>query len=205
MLPVGRTVANDIDALVRDLESPSTSVRHEAAIALSGFGRGARPAIPEMIVALKADPSLGFWLANAIAEIGPPADCVDSLLQLLNCKEAAFWAGRALTGLGSDMKQSVIERLLSDDYSNACFHFAVARPNPDAVLAAVISLASADGVFPRHAIFIPGTPPTYIGEQIRKVDDGRWIAANCRSSAGVKAFRGVQAASEYFVKWEMDW
>jgi len=198
-----RATIENIDTLVAQLQSPSTSVRRTAAIELYWLGAVARTAIPKMITAFIADPSLGYWLANAVNALGPPDECIDELVAGLWCKESAFWAGRALSGLRSEMSQSVIEHILDADYRNASTHLASARPDRDKTLAAIISLAERDGFFPRHAVCISGSPPTFIGEQIRKANSGKWVAVNCRLSPRMQHFTGVRSAADYFVRSQM--
>jgi hypothetical protein len=77
----------------------------------------------------------------------------------------------------------------------------------DEVCSVVLSTLLEHGRFPLHADMVDGDPPIYVGEQIRALDDGKFLVANIEfythaSSAGTttRVFTSPVEAVTHFVR-----
>jgi hypothetical protein len=115
------------------------------------------------------------------------------------------WARRALDRIGKEMTQELIEQLITYDYLTWRGRLQTVRIPPETILDALVVVVGRDGVFPNYADYIPGSPPTYIHEQIRKIEDDQWLVANCNGLDGTRSFSSVRAAAWFFFGREMNW
>ena len=115
--------ANEVDDLIKDLESGDKAKRREAARSLSLLGANAKAAVPALIKRLDDDEEqVFFWSATALAKIGPDAKAATSeLIKRLRRSQRRYKDQihvrivHALTQIGPATIPQLIEALSSDD------------------------------------------------------------------------------------------
>ncbi|NNE01137.1 MAG: hypothetical protein HKN47_27800 [Pirellulaceae bacterium] len=77
----------------------------------------------------------------------------------------------------------------------------------DEICAVVLSDLVERGWFPSHAVMLPGDPPVYVGEQIRRISDERFVVANIdffdhqpSDDAAVRVYEDARSAVACFVR-----
>ena len=115
--------ANEVDDLIKDLESGDKAKRREAARSLSLLGDKAKAAVPALIKGLDDDEEqVFFWAATALAKIGPDAQAATAeLINRLQRSKRRYKDQihvrivHALTQIGPPAIPELTEALSSDD------------------------------------------------------------------------------------------
>jgi hypothetical protein len=77
----------------------------------------------------------------------------------------------------------------------------------DEVRSVILASLLENGRFPPHVDMVAGDPPMYLGEQIRQLDDGSFLAANIEfydhasaDGTSTRVFTNASDAVDYFVR-----
>ncbi|MDX1929432.1 MAG: HEAT repeat domain-containing protein [Pirellulaceae bacterium] len=108
---------DQIQHLIKDLESSDPATREAAAHTLHDLGDDARLALPALFSAILREPDACPWVGTALARLGHLAPDIDALSSALRSENShvRFWAARIAVNLGPDA-----EPLIPDLISLLC-------------------------------------------------------------------------------------